>query len=168
RPASIIATDTHPFWVTSEARWVDAGDVITGMRLRTDKGKAVTVTSVRHFTKLQRTYDLTVSAIHTYYVLAGATPVLVHNSTCRRDAQGRFTSGENADAARGRLTHKNYRTALGDGYDYEVTLPSGRRPDAIDWESRVVRELKSDAPRACFESAGHSHSLMAATSTVAS
>ncbi|WP_344397669.1 Hint domain-containing protein, partial [Streptomyces asiaticus] len=51
RPASIIATDTHPFWVTSEARWVDAGDVITGMQLRTDKGKTVTVTSVRHFTK---------------------------------------------------------------------------------------------------------------------
>ncbi|MBD3007557.1 hypothetical protein IEJ02_26680 [Streptomyces sp. 5-10] len=43
-------------------------------------------------------------------------------------------------------THKNYRTALGDGYDYEVTLPSGRRPDAIDWENRVVRELKSDSP----------------------
>ncbi|MBP8534585.1 RHS repeat-associated core domain-containing protein [Streptomyces sp. MK37H] len=146
RPASIIATDTHPFWVTSEARWVDAGDVITGMPLRTDKGEAVTVTSVRHFTKLQRTYDLTVSTIHTYYVLAGETPVLVHNSSCRRDAQGRFTSGENAEAARGRLTHKNYRTALGDGYDYEVTLPSGRRPDAIDWENRVVRELKSDAP----------------------
>nr|WP_308405337.1 hypothetical protein [Streptomyces rugosispiralis] len=36
----------------------------------------------RHFTKLQRTYDLTVSRIHTYYVLAGATPVLVHNSNC--------------------------------------------------------------------------------------
>ncbi|GAA1712440.1 hypothetical protein GCM10009680_61830 [Streptomyces yatensis] len=70
RPASIIATDTHPFWVTSEARWVNAGDVITGMRLRTDKGEAVTVVSVRHFTKLQRTYDLTVSGIHGVSMLA--------------------------------------------------------------------------------------------------
>ncbi|WP_080639930.1 hypothetical protein [Salinispora tropica] len=34
---------------------------------------------------------------------------------------------------------------MGDGYDYEFTLPSGRRPDAIDWNNRVVRELKSDA-----------------------
>ncbi|WP_413811041.1 polymorphic toxin-type HINT domain-containing protein [Streptomyces sp. OE57] len=65
---------------STQARWVDAGDVITGMRLRTDKGKAVTVTSVRRFAKLQRTYDLTVSRIHTYYVLAGETQVLVHNS----------------------------------------------------------------------------------------
>ncbi|MBW8086589.1 hypothetical protein [Streptomyces hygroscopicus] len=44
------------------------------------------------------------------------------------------------------MAHKNYRIALGDGYDYEVTLSSGRRPDAIDWENRMVRELKSDAP----------------------
>ncbi|MGQ5652507.1 hypothetical protein ACUJ8H_21070, partial [Streptomyces sp. EKR5.2] len=28
----------------------------------------------------QVTYDLTVGGLHTYYVLAGATPVLVHNS----------------------------------------------------------------------------------------
>ncbi|MEU8476735.1 hypothetical protein AB0D06_17120 [Streptomyces hygroscopicus] len=27
-----------------------------------------------------------------------------------------------------------------------MTLSSGRRPDAIDWENRMVRELKSDAP----------------------
>ncbi|MGW5450187.1 polymorphic toxin-type HINT domain-containing protein [Streptomyces asiaticus] len=95
----MIATDTHPFWVTSEARWVDAGDVITGMRLRTDKGEAVTVTSVRHFTKLQRTYDLTVSRIHTYYVLAGETPVLVHNSSgaCGKN----LTRGEKVAAAAG-------------------------------------------------------------------
>ncbi|MFE0085891.1 hypothetical protein, partial [[Kitasatospora] papulosa] len=29
-----------------------------------------------------RTYNLTVEDFHTYYVLAGATPVLVHNSNC--------------------------------------------------------------------------------------
>ncbi|MFF1926335.1 hypothetical protein ACFVW8_37945, partial [Streptomyces sp. NPDC058221] len=31
------------------------------------------------------THDLTVNGIHTYYVLAGATPVLVHNSGCDWD-----------------------------------------------------------------------------------
>jgi len=79
-------------------------------------------------------------------VVAGNAPVLVHNTGgCPRNTKGQFTSGENVDAARGRLTHQNYRTALGEGYDYEFTLPSGRRPDAIDWNNRVVRELKSDA-----------------------
>ncbi|MEU5638008.1 polymorphic toxin-type HINT domain-containing protein [Streptomyces milbemycinicus] len=81
-PASIIATDTHPFWVTSDNRWADAGDLTAGMKLRTNTGATVTVTAVRHFTKQQRTYDLTVDSIHTYYVLAGKTSVLVHNTNC--------------------------------------------------------------------------------------
>jgi RHS repeat-associated protein len=63
-----------------------------------------------------------------------------------KDSRGRYTSGENVDAARGRLTHKGYENSLGDDYDVEVTLPSGRRPDAVDWTHHVVRELKSDAP----------------------
>lgn len=37
--------------------------------------------------------------------------------------------------------HKNYRDALGSGYRYDEALPSGRRPDAVDWQNRVVREL---------------------------
>ncbi|MFI5755734.1 RHS repeat-associated core domain-containing protein [Streptomyces sp. NPDC051569] len=80
--AAITATDTHPFWVISEGRWVNAGDIHPGMTLRKDDGTAVPVVSIRHFHKKQRTYDLTVEGIHTYYVLAGQTPVLVHNSNC--------------------------------------------------------------------------------------
>ncbi|MFG3296578.1 hypothetical protein ACGF3G_48335 [Streptomyces sp. NPDC048179] len=79
-------------------------------------------------------------------MLAGGTPILVHNATCSRNAKRQFTSGENADAARSRLTHQSYKNALGAGYDFEVRLPSGLRPDAVDWNNRVVRELKSDAP----------------------
>lgn len=30
----------------------------------------------------------------------------------------------------------------------EVTLPSGKRADAVSWEKRDVRELKPDNPRA--------------------
>lgn len=81
-------------------------------------------------------------------MLAGDTPVLVHNNdgcVVPRNEKGQFTSGENADVARRRQTHLNYRNALGAGYDFEVTLPSGLRPDAVDWKNRVVRELKSDA-----------------------
>nr|WP_263404654.1 hypothetical protein [Salinispora vitiensis] len=91
-------------------------------------------------------HNLTVDGLHTYYVVAGNTPVLVHNTGgCPRNTKGQFTSGENVDAARDRITHQNYRTALGDGYDYEFTIPSDLRPDVIDWNDRVVHELKSDA-----------------------
>ncbi|KJY43866.1 sugar-binding protein [Streptomyces sp. NRRL B-1568] len=77
--ASIIATNTHPFWEPNENKWIDAGNLRPGAHLRTENGQSVKVTSARHFTKQQRTHDLTVSGVHTYYVLAGTTPVLVHN-----------------------------------------------------------------------------------------
>nr|WP_260867331.1 polymorphic toxin-type HINT domain-containing protein [Streptomyces sp. SAJ15] len=80
--SSIIATDHHPFWSPSVGAWVDAGDLKPGVSLRTPDGDTVTVKGIRHFEKRQRTHNLTVSDVHTYYVLAGATPVLVHNSNC--------------------------------------------------------------------------------------
>lgn len=58
------------------------------------------------------------------------------------------SGGESAKAARGREAHKNYENALGEGYEFNQALPSGKRPDAIDAENRIVRELKPDNPRA--------------------
>ncbi|MCQ9136304.1 polymorphic toxin-type HINT domain-containing protein, partial [Streptomyces hilarionis] len=76
---SLVSTDTHPFWVDSEKAWIPAGDLKPGMRLHTATGRSVDLTATRTFDKRQRTHDLTASDVHTYYVLAGATPVLVHN-----------------------------------------------------------------------------------------
>ena len=56
--------------------------------------------------------------------------------------------GESAATAAGRRAHKNYENTLGGGYDFNKSLPSGKRPDAIDWKNRVVRELKPDNPNA--------------------
>ncbi|MFF7138730.1 polymorphic toxin-type HINT domain-containing protein [Streptomyces sp. NPDC008196] len=78
----LTATFEHPFWSPSEGDWVDAGALKPGMTLLTDKGDTVIVTGNRAFAKYARTYNLTVEDLHTYYVLAGETPVLVHNSNC--------------------------------------------------------------------------------------
>ncbi|MFD7130232.1 polymorphic toxin-type HINT domain-containing protein [Streptomyces sp. NPDC059894] len=77
--SSIVATDTHPFWVPDLKKWVKAGDLQLGQTLRTSAGTHVQITALSHYTKRQRTHDLTIEDIHAYYVLAGATPVLVHN-----------------------------------------------------------------------------------------
>ncbi|MFD8915336.1 polymorphic toxin-type HINT domain-containing protein [Streptomyces sp. NPDC059575] len=77
---ALIATTTHPFWVESAHAWIKAGDLTPGMLLRTPSGDTAQLTATRHFEKRQRTHDLTVTGIHTYYVLAGEIPVLVHNS----------------------------------------------------------------------------------------
>ena len=78
----LTATYEHPFWSPSERRWVEAADLNPGMTLLTDEGSTVVITGNRSFAKHERTYNLTVDNLHTYYVLAGRTPVLVHNSSC--------------------------------------------------------------------------------------
>ncbi len=75
----LTATYEHPFWSVDKKDWVKAGDLKPGMTLRTDEGRTVTVTAARQYRDHARTYNLTVEGLHTYYVLAGETPVLVHN-----------------------------------------------------------------------------------------
>ncbi|MFT2019966.1 hypothetical protein ACMA1D_29640 [Streptomyces sp. 796.1] len=72
------------------------------MRLRTPDGDRAEVSAVRAFQRQQRTHDLTVAGVHTYYVVAGVAPVLVHNSepceiSTRRERAGdigKYTDGE--------------------------------------------------------------------------
>ena len=71
----------HPLWSDTEHRWVEAADLKPGTALHVWTGTtyAVTVVSVRTWTGLADMRDLTVAHVHTYYVVAGTTPVLVHN-----------------------------------------------------------------------------------------
>ncbi|WP_255950026.1 polymorphic toxin-type HINT domain-containing protein [Streptomyces odontomachi] len=78
----LTATHEHPFWSPSERRWVTAGTLKPGMTLRTPHGETAIVTGNHAYTSHATTYNLTVDDLHTYYVLAGETPVLVHNSGC--------------------------------------------------------------------------------------
>lgn len=95
----LTATYEHPFWSPSFNAWVEARDLTPGSTLLTDRYKTVTVTANKPYTQHARTYNLTVDDLHTYYVLAGETPVLVHNSNCghvgvslsgARQVSGRF------------------------------------------------------------------------------
>ncbi|MEV6393730.1 polymorphic toxin-type HINT domain-containing protein [Streptomyces sp. NPDC051907] len=107
KQAAIIATDTHPFWSVDQKKWINAGDIQPGTKLLTSSKRTVEVAATRHFKKQQRTHDLTVSDIHTYYVLAGQTPVLVHNC------------GGLDDAAHARI-QDTYGNDIADGVDYNI------------------------------------------------
>lgn len=90
-------TQHHPFWDATDRRWVDAAKLTPGHRLLShdDKrlegdgtgagaggggpGSRITVVKVVNFHGNKTMRDLTVADIHTYYVIAGNTPVLVHN-----------------------------------------------------------------------------------------
>lgn len=85
----IIATAKHPFRV-AERGWVEAANlhISDGLATQHADADAVTVLAVTTRSQYARVYNLTVADLHTYYVLAGATPVLVHNSPCDHIAIG--------------------------------------------------------------------------------
>lgn len=118
-PKKLTATHEHPFWSESAHAWVAAGRIEPGTKLRTPDGKAVTVTSNRGHADHARTYNLTVDGLHTYYVLAGVTPVLVHNSTlCDPDLDALSQSGTRP--AKGNRTHA--------GREYQKHMNRGDLP----------------------------------------
>lgn len=78
--AQVSSTVGHRFFVVDRG-WTVVADLEVGDRLRTKDDKVRTVTALRDRTGLtnQRVYDLTVDNLHTFYVLAGDSAVLVHN-----------------------------------------------------------------------------------------
>lgn len=80
KSSSVTATDGHPFWVPELDSWISATDLRAGDWLRTSAGSYVQVKSINRWSARHATVqNLTVAGEHTYYVLAGAAPVLVHN-----------------------------------------------------------------------------------------
>ena len=135
---SLTATTTHPFWSPSESAWVDAGHLKPGMTLRSVDGSTVELEKISEFRKLQRTHDLTIDDIHTYYVLAGQTPVLVHNSNC--DLPEGYTSSPalkgdpyhpDSVAARSAQNRELYAGTVGDragALGYRTRIPAQKAP----------------------------------------
>ncbi|WP_339132479.1 RHS repeat-associated core domain-containing protein [Streptomyces sp. f51] len=77
---TLHATSLHPLWDDTEHAWVSAGKLAPGHNLNTAANRHVVLVEVKALAGSAAMYNLTVEQLHTYYVLAGATPVLVHNS----------------------------------------------------------------------------------------
>nr|WSS66327.1 polymorphic toxin-type HINT domain-containing protein [Streptomyces sp. NBC_01177] len=80
KSGTISATDGHPFWVPDLRRWVDAGDLKPSQLLQTSTGTWVQITAVHAHHETTTVYNLTVDDLHTYFVVAGGSTALVHNS----------------------------------------------------------------------------------------
>ncbi|MFC4047488.1 polymorphic toxin-type HINT domain-containing protein, partial [Dactylosporangium siamense] len=92
---TLNTTAHHPFWSETRQSWVDAADLRANEQIESLDGSVVVILTVHRFTAPQVMHDLTVAEIHTYYVLAGGTPVLVHNCGYEAeaiDAQARAQS----------------------------------------------------------------------------
>ncbi|MGW7418610.1 polymorphic toxin-type HINT domain-containing protein [Streptomyces sp. NPDC054813] len=78
--ATLHTTARHPFWDGTLHAWVRAGELKPGHVLNTAAGHHVRIDTVRARPGAADMYNLTVRELHTYYVMAGNVPVLVHNS----------------------------------------------------------------------------------------
>ncbi|AXE28340.1 hypothetical protein C0216_32445 (plasmid) [Streptomyces globosus] len=151
----LTATYEHPFWSPSENAWLDAADLRPGMTLQTSDGTTAILTANHPFTQHAKTYNLTVADLHTYYVLAGGTPVLVHNANCgpaeyyrgAKDGQPSFVPRPNdykVDAETG-FVKETHGVSL---FDNPTSISSrGFRPHGIDTASmpstlRVIQRGK--------------------------
>ncbi|MFI9461597.1 polymorphic toxin-type HINT domain-containing protein [Streptomyces xiamenensis] len=99
REFPLVATGGHPFWVSNLNEWIDAGDLERGALLATASADVVEVVDAWSEKTYARVYNLTIEGVHTYYVLAGETPVLVHNANGACGAN--LTRGEKVAAATG-------------------------------------------------------------------
>ncbi|QKW25051.1 type IV secretion protein Rhs [Streptomyces seoulensis] len=90
---TLHTTSLHPIWDDSEHAWVKAGKLVPGHSLNTATDGHVAVIKVKTLAGSADMYNLTVEQLHTYYVLAGQTPVLVHNSNCSPFTDGDIWDG---------------------------------------------------------------------------
>jgi hypothetical protein len=76
----ITATANHPFWVANRQSWTDAGSLQPGDQVLTATGERSVCCRCVTTRRYLRVFNLTVESLHTYYVMAGGSAVLVHNS----------------------------------------------------------------------------------------
>ncbi|WP_143070926.1 ricin-type beta-trefoil lectin domain protein [Streptomyces malaysiense] len=98
--ATLHTTANHPFWDDTARSWLPAGRLHIGDALNTAANGHVHVVTTHITPGTANRWNLTVQQLHTYYVLAGGTPILVHNSNgCGPDNQTFATRSEAKAAA---------------------------------------------------------------------
>ncbi|MEU1406282.1 RICIN domain-containing protein [Streptomyces sp. NPDC005728] len=74
----VLTTSGHRVYVVGRG-WVIVSELTRGDRLRTRDNRSKAVADLQRVAAPQTVWDLTVDDLHTFYVLADTTPVLVHN-----------------------------------------------------------------------------------------
>ncbi|WP_269749299.1 RHS repeat-associated core domain-containing protein, partial [Micromonospora rifamycinica] len=79
--ALLTTTEDHPFWNHTDRQWQRADQLDPGDLVLSPDGLHPVGGLLPSSTQTALAYNLTVNSIHTYYVIVGNTPVLVHNSS---------------------------------------------------------------------------------------
>ena len=148
---SVLETTAHhPFWDATTGDWVDAAELTPGTStLVGPDGQIQYVTAVDNFPGSKVMRDLTVATTHTYYVIAGSEPVLVHNNNNIPCITGPVTSNTHyaqvtVRDADGALLDR-YALRSGGTTPEEAALGKGRARQAVHTEHRAGR-ISGGAP----------------------
>ncbi|MFY1583558.1 HNH/endonuclease VII fold putative polymorphic toxin [Micromonospora sp. WMMD734] len=126
-------TQNHPFWSRDRAAWVEAKDLQPAERLLSGDDATVVARAASYIGSRQMR-DLTVADIHTYYVLAGRVPVLVHNCSAQVSSHKMLASRNAA-----------FREAKRD-----LGIPMGQQPKelrSVPMTDREGRQIMNDSGR---------------------
>jgi Pretoxin HINT domain len=136
-PATITSTAHHLYWDATTRTWTEADHLHPGDQLQTTNGNAADVAALHNYTATTTTYNLTIDNLHTYYVEAGTTPVLVHNSgPCdealpfgpgRPEGTGEGWTARTADNGKGMVWQAP--GATGNADMVRIMNPTARYPD---------------------------------------
>ncbi|MEU7306141.1 polymorphic toxin-type HINT domain-containing protein, partial [Streptomyces sp. NPDC007206] len=123
--ATLHTTANHPFWDDTTHTWTPAGKLHRGDALNTPTDHHVYVVAARPTPGTASRWNLTVQQLHTYYVVARDTPVLVHNEGCGPVAYG------STDLSQAAIDFRKVNR-IGSGQNiavYRVKLPDGSIED---------------------------------------
>jgi hypothetical protein len=120
RVETFHTTQNHPFWDVTKRAWVPAGQLQDHDVLAAPGGANATVANIHNFTAQHTMYNLTIADIHTYYVVAGTTVVLVHNDSGLTPAEQAMAN--QARAIYGSGDFAKIRAAYAGGYEETINV----------------------------------------------
>ena len=143
----IGTTDGHPFWVPGRG-WVDAGDLVTGDKLRESNGNVSELVDSQRLDAEEeiKIFNFEVEGSHTYYVAADSSSnaILVHNSSAgsaakairkaiRHGAPKAARTLASALKAAAKKCPKGAKTVvLGEGMDNIKNIARGLRDNGVN------------------------------------
>ncbi|MEU1274984.1 ricin-type beta-trefoil lectin domain protein [Streptomyces sp. NPDC005799] len=102
--ATLHTTANHPFWNDNTHAWVAAGKLHHGDALNTAADGHAYVVTTQPTPGAANRWNLTVQQLHTYYVVAGGTPILVHNTCGETDTTTVYRKQDTSIPATQRLS----------------------------------------------------------------
>ena len=133
---TVTTTEDHPFWNVSDREWQRADELDAGESLLTAGGDLIAVGGMDWATRTGGiAYNLSVADLHTYFVVVGDQPALVHN-TCKPDP----------DPSKCKLPDDIAKTFEGGHYETETLTSSETLYRVYSDEKRQLGMYWTDIP----------------------